>query len=156
MILLSIVRRDSPLLRVTERESEFGERFIDLFIDDAHYVEQGKANLTERKGCKAIGLNYNPKKVVCPFNTMKTLIISSLILSSGLLIACQNMGQLQSQDQTSDQQQLERQQSIQQEFGVSPRFDTRRDLESQQKPTQVHSDDQPGKSMDMTREPNRF
>jgi len=95
---------------------------------------------------------------------MKKLIISLIVLSSGLLMACQNMGQLQSQDQTlqrerperTDQQQFEQQQSIQQEFGVSPRFDNQRDRESPQKPTQVHSDDQPGKSTDMTRGPNSF
>lgn len=129
---------------------------------------------------------------------MKKLIISSIVLSGGLLIAgCQAIGQFKStaqqleqgtgqaesdtrqdlrDDQQSgsvskrdqqrlpgtDKQQFDQQRPpqqqipLQQQFGVSPRFETQRDLESQPKPTQVHSDDQPGASSDMTREPNPF
>ena len=138
----------------------------------------------------------------------KILFISSVILSGGLFIAGQAIGQFQStlqqqeqsersgaefnsaegslstgqtesdtrQDLTDDQQsgfvsgrdqqrfqdtdqeQFDQQRSpqqqmpLQQQFGVSPRFDTRGDIESRQQRTQDRREDQPGGLSNTTRE----
>lgn len=52
----------------------------------------------------------------------------------------------------SPQQQM----PLQRQFGVSPRFDDRDHGQSRQNQIQGRSDDQPGQSSDMTREPNPF
>jgi hypothetical protein len=90
---------------------------------------------------------------------MKKLLFFSMVLSGSLLIACQNLGQLQSHDETLQREQpeqLEQQRTLQQKYGVSPQYDNQIERESPQKPTQVHGDDQPGQSTDMTRDPSLF
>ena len=140
----------------------------------------------------------------------KIVYISSIILSGGLFIAGQAIGQfqptLQQQEQSersgaeinsaegslstgqtesdtrqdltddqqsgfvsgrdqqgfqdTDQEQLDQQRSpqqqmpLQQQFGVSPRFDTRGDIESRQQRTQDRREDQPGGLSGTTSEPD--